>query len=231
MSDLPTAPDRSYIVRKAPRDVHPRPPAQSAFWAHAQTLAVDSFRPESSDHRPRVAARALYDADALYVRFDVHDRFVRSVHTGYGDPVYTDSCVEVFLQPRTPGAYVNLEVNCGGTMLSSFIEDPRRVPGGFARWQPIPREHASSIIIAGTLPSVVDPEIAHELDWRIEMTVPFRFLSRYFGDLRPIPGSRWRANFYKCADGTSHPHWAAWSPVRELNFHRPDNFGTIAFEP
>lgn len=223
--------DRLYTVRKVPANSRVREPGDLAFWSRAHTLAVDSFRPESSGHRPRVAARALYDSAALYVRFDVHDRFVRCVHTGYGEPVYTDSCVEAFLQPRTPGGYVNLEVNCGGTLLSSFIEDPRRVPGGFERWQPIPREHASSVVIAGNLPPVVDPEISGECDWWIEMTVPFAFFERYVGKTPLLPGDRWRANFYKCGDATSHPHWASWSPVRELNFHRPDDFGTILFEP
>ena len=27
----------------------------------------------------------------------------------------------------------------------------------------------------------------------------------------------WRANFYKCGDDTSHPHWAAWSPLKKVN--------------
>lgn len=220
-----------YTVRKAPANAGAHEPGDLSFWSRAHTLAVDSFRPEGSGHRPRVSARVLYDPAALYVRFDVCDRFVRCIHTRYGDPVYTDSCVEAFLQPRIPGGYINLEVNCGGTFLSSFIEDPRRVPGGFARWQAIPGEHASALAVAGALPPVVDPEIATECDWWIEMTVPFSFFARYVGATPPLPGERWRANFYKCGDATSHPHWASWSPVRELNFHRPDDFGTILFEP
>jgi hypothetical protein len=231
LSDPSTAPDRLYTVRKAPGHLRPQGPSGTAVWSHAHTLGIDSFRPESSDHRPRVTARALYDEVALYIRFDVHDQFVRCVHTTYGDPVYTDSCVEVFLQPRTPGGYINLEVNCGGALLSSFIEDPRIVPGGFARCQPILREHASIIAIAGSLPPVVDPEISSECDWWIEMFVPFTFFERYVGEAPPLPGDRWRANFYKCGDGTSHPHWASWCPVGELNFHRPNDFGTIVFEP
>jgi hypothetical protein len=42
-------------------------------------------------------------------------------------------------------------------------------------------------------------------------------------------GNLWRANFYKCGDDTSHPHWAAWSPVDELNFHLPRCFGRLGF--
>ena len=42
-------------------------------------------------------------------------------------------------------------------------------------------------------------------------------------------GQVWRGNFFKCAEDISHPHWAAWSPVDEFNFHLPRCFGTIQF--
>jgi hypothetical protein len=48
--------------------------------------------------------------------------------------------------------------------------------------------------------------------------------------LGKIGGQSWRGNFFKCAEEISHPHWASWSPVDELNFHLPRCFGTIHFE-
>jgi len=39
--------------------------------------------------------------------FRVEDRYVRSVHTRFGEPVYLDSCVEIFLQPRPDRGYLN----------------------------------------------------------------------------------------------------------------------------
>jgi hypothetical protein len=47
--------------------------------------------------------------------------------------------------------------------------------------------------------------------------------------LGPMSSQSWRDNFYKCGDQTSHPHWASWSPVDDLNFHLPRCFGTICF--
>jgi len=42
----------------------------------------------------------------------------------------------------------------------------------------------------------------------------------------------WLANAYKCADGTSSPHWLTWASVDwdGANFHLPQFFGELAFE-
>jgi hypothetical protein len=45
-----------------------------------------------------------------------------------------------------------------------------------------------------------------------------------------LSGQTWRANLYKCADLSSHPHWGAWAEIGErLDFHQPSRFGEIAF--
>lgn len=64
------------------------------------SLGIDSFRPESTSHRPRVRCKLLYDDNCLYGLFQVLDRYVRCIHTGFQTPVCEDSCVEVFMQPR-----------------------------------------------------------------------------------------------------------------------------------
>ena len=39
-------------------------------------------------------------------------------------------------------------------------------------------------------------------------------------------------NFFKCADDSSHPHWASWAPIGEaLNFHQPQYFAPLRFAP
>ncbi|MDD3966848.1 MAG: carbohydrate-binding family 9-like protein [Candidatus Marinimicrobia bacterium] len=45
-----------------------------------------------------------------------------------------------------------------------------------------------------------------------------------------MPGSRWRANFYKCGDKTSHPHWGSWQALDILIFHQPESFGILEFD-
>lgn len=210
-----------------------RPELEGAWdglaWQQADTLEIAHFRPESSDHRPRVQARLLYDQAHLYGIYRVQDRFVRCIHTRYLDPVYQDSCVELFLQPRAELGYFNFEFNCGGALLSYYVVDPTRLPGGLRDFTPLAEEDARRVAIYHSLPPTVEPELAAPTEWRLEFRMPFALLERYVGPLGCVSGQEWRANLYKCADGTSHPHWASWAPVDELNFHLPRCFGILRF--
>jgi hypothetical protein len=78
---------------------------------------------------------------------------------------------------------------------------------------------------------VVEPEIQEPVTWYIEYRVPFAVLETCTQFSRPRPGDVWRANLYKCADGTSHPHWLVWSPIvrPRPDFHVPDQFGHLVF--
>ena len=52
------------------------------------------------------------------------------------------------------------------------------------------------------------------------------------GKLIPTEDTLWRANVYKCADKSSHPHWLTWNRVDRVkpDFHRPEFFGTLVFK-
>jgi len=213
----------------------PRPPLSAEWddpaWADRPPLEIASFRPEGSDHRPRTRARLAYDEGGLASLFRVEDRYVRSVHTRFGEPVYRDSCVEIFLQPKPERGYLNFEMNAGGALLASHITDHRRTPDGFAAFTRLTEEDGRLVGVRSSLPRVVDPEVDGPLDWELAFFVPFPLLEKYVGPIGSLAGQRWRANLYKCGDGTSHPHWASWSPVDALNFHLPRCFGTLVFEP
>jgi hypothetical protein len=207
------------------------PDFDSRVWSQAEAAPVDCARPESSDHHPATEARLLYDRTAIYGRFTVQDRYVRCVHTEYQAMVCEDSCVEFFVKPRDNAGYINLEINCGGTMHMSCIVDHHRVPGGFADYSPVPEHIGSAVQVAHSLPAVVDPERTEPTPWRVAFSLPLSVLEEFVGPLGDPAGRQWRGNFYKCGDRTSHPHWLSWSPVSELNFHLPECFGTLYFDP
>jgi len=218
-----------YRIRRFP---FPRPLSlcDAAHWEGVDEIRVENFRPESSDHRPRTVVRVQYTPDAVHGLFSVNDRHVRCLDRGFGGEVWKDSCVEFFVQPRADRGYFNFEFNCGGSMLCSYITNPERVAGGFREFVKLPREEYPRISVFHSMPAVVEPEIAGAVDWRLGFSIPLSLLESYAGPLGDIAGQTWRANFYKCGDETSHPHWASWVPVDTLNFHLPRCFGAITFE-
>lgn len=202
---------------------------EGAAWGGAPVLEVGCFRSEGSRHRPLTRLRLLYDDVGLYGFFRVDDRYVRSVHTEPGDPVYRDSCVEAFFLPQPGVGYVNFEFNAGGAVLSSHVVDPARTPGGFRAFSPLTVCDYGKLRVRSSLPPVVDPERCDPTCWTLEFFVPFDLLCRLAGAEVPRAGTRWRANFFKCGDATSHPHWGSWSPLPERNFHLPACFGVLEF--
>jgi hypothetical protein len=199
-------------------------------WENVPHLELNCFRPEGSGHRPMAKAKLLYDSKQLKCIFQVQDQYVRCIHTEFQGPVYQDSCVEFFVQPKPDYGYFNFEFNCGGTLLASYITDPTRIGTDLKEYAPLTRNEVEQIDIYHSLPRKVFPEIQQKVTWQIEVSIPFLLFEKYIGPLPDIQGNTWRANFYKCGDQTSHPHWASWSPVTELNFHLPVCFGNICFQ-
>lgn len=211
-------------------------PSPDADWSRldlqkAETLQVTHFPWEDSGHRPVTEARLLYDDRSVGIIFRVEDRWVRAVAQHFQDSVCSDSCVEFFVAPLPHSdAYFNFEINCGGTMLlHRCMSSEERATGG--KKIDVSEEDGRTIAIAHSMPKIVDPEITKPTVWTVEYHVPFTLFRTYFGEIATAPGTIWRANFYKCGDRTSHPHWGSWGPVDtpRPNFHVPVSFQPIVF--
>lgn len=220
-----------YTVRRVPRLAPPAADWNAPQWRQAETLQVTHFPWPDSGHHPSTSARLLYDDQHLAVAFHVEDRYVRAVARKFQDSVCTDSCAEFFVAPL-PGsdAYFNFEVNCGGTMLVHRCASTEERAAGKQSYD-MTAEDGATVGMAHTLPQIVEPEITEPTTWTIEYHLPFVLFEKYFAAARPSSGTVWRANFYKCADKTSHPHWGSWAPVGtpRPNFHVPASFQPIAF--
>ncbi|GAK58342.1 hypothetical protein U27_05316 [Candidatus Vecturithrix granuli] len=202
----------------------------SPIWRQAETLQVEHFHPQSSNHHPQTQAKVLYDDNNLYVLFRVDDQYVRAVHTGYQELVCQDSCVEFFVQPDPHKGYLNFEINCIGTMLLYYIEDATRTADGFEKYTSVPKELTQNMTMFHSIPGPITEEITTPMTWYLEYNIPFALLEAYLVPLHQAAGTTWRGNFFKCADHCSHPHWVSWSPIGEaLNFHQPKYFGILEF--
>lgn len=200
----------------------------SPDWRPAGTLEISRYRPEGSSHRPRTFCRLLYDPDGISGIFLVHDRFVRCVHREPQSAVYEDSCVEFFLQPSEQG-YFNFEFNCAGALRLGYVRDPERVGAGFRDFFLLPAEDLGRVRVAASIGRPAGEEADRPVDWTLSFYIPFCIIEKHTGVQPPEAGALWRANFFKCGDATTHPHWGSWTALDERNFHLPRCFGELEF--
>lgn len=196
------------------------------YWKNIPPISLEHYMGKQPGHRPRTQAKMTYDDEAVYVIFPVEDRYVRARATEHQKGVSQDSCVEFFFSPgpEVSAGYFYLEMNCGGTMLFRFNGPNNAVVE-------LKQEDYGTMKIAHSLPKTVDPEIQDALTWTLEYRLPLALLRKVCPVVSPGPGVAWRANFYKCADDSSHPHWLTWSPVENPDpyFHLPKFFGVLNF--
>lgn len=156
----------------------------------------------------------------LYIRYFVRGNCLKAIYTKDQDPVWQDSCVEFFTQIPGEKEYYNFEFNCIGTCLASKREN---------------RDNATSLTPEQMKQIVRMPSMGnrpfHEMQglfaWDLIVAIPFDLLGL---DGNNLP-EKIKANFYKCADETSLPHYLSWNPIptENPNFHCPEYFGEIYF--
>ncbi len=197
-------------------------------WQGIKTIGLKNYMGDKPMHFPEVQAKIAYDKENLYIIWQVKDQFVRAVAEDHQGPVFRDSCVEFFFIPDNLGGteYFNLEMNCGGTMLFHHQDFTKK---GSVN---ITEKDINQMKVAHSMPRLVPNEIKDKTTWYLEYSIPFSILTKYYQLKTPEKGTVWRANFYKCADDTSQPHWLTWSKVDfpTPRFHMPEFFGQLVFE-
>jgi len=197
-------------------------------WHSIEPLAVTNDNGWTMDFKPGVNVKLLYDDTHIYLIYKVEDRYVKCVTDKINGPVWKDSCVEFFFAPNVdePNKYFNLEINCGGTALMSYQKNPR------TEYVSLSEDDIKQIKIVHSLPKVVGEEILEPINWIIEIGLPIKILESYSKISFPSAGVNWKANFYKCAENNSHPHWISWTEIKasKPDFHQPAYFGIIEFE-
>jgi hypothetical protein len=199
---------------------------------HSETVKIDALSLEQymgakPEHFPMVQVKLSYDDQTLHVMFQVEDRYVRALSKNYQDQVCRDSCVEFFFTPgeNLGHSYFNLEVNCGG--MAHFCWHPEN-----EEKVPVTLEDFKKIDLTHSLPKIVEPEIKEARSWSVEYKLPLSLIKKYCPEASMPSGEVvWKANFYKCADDSSQPHWLSWTFVDhpKPKFHLPEFFGSLKF--
>jgi len=218
----------SYKVNRALGTVDLADEWDQGHWKRADILELTHWMGDKPDHFPKTQAKVLYDDNNLYVFFRVEDRYVRALADRTHGKVWEDSCVEFFFTPHDQSEYeyFNLEINCGGRMLFRYNDKRHKIE------KFVEESDCAMIDVHHSLPSFIIDEITEPVVWTLRYKLPFRVITRYAKITKPQASVSWRANFYKCAENNSHPHWLTWSLVDypAPNFHLPQCFGVLQFE-
>jgi len=158
----------------------------------------------------------------ILLKYYVRETWFKAEKTETNQEVYEDSCVEFFVSPSDDGIYYNFEFNAIGTCLMGAGT------GRHDRKRADPRVIAEirRLASAGNRPI---SEGEGDFTWTLTLAIPFSTLIHHKADVRE--GTIFRANFYKCGDKLTMPHYLTWNRVGtdKPDFHRPEFFGSLEF--
>ena len=183
---------------------------------------IDILNWKDYTYRPDVSFTIAYNEGNIFLKYYVNESCFKAEKTVTNEMVCEDSCVEFFVSPGDDGVYYNIEFNGIGTILlgsGTGRADSKRV-------DPAVVEKIRRISSAGNKPF---KEMTGECSWTLTAIIPTTVFFRH--EIKGLKGSTFRANFYKCGDNLSKPHYVTWNQVKTENpdYHRPEYFGMIKF--
>lgn len=190
--------------------------------------------PADWPYKPSVEFRIGYDDGGIHLEWTVDEQTIRAKQGMPGGEVYEDSCVEFFFKPSADDPhYYNFEWNAIGNLYLAWRTgrfDPEKAP---AEVLALVKTEAS----CGSVPFAERPS---DGPWTLKVFIPVEALWHGLGEDgqaadgcgRGLSGLRARANFYKCGDGLTVPHFVTWAPIatEKPDYHRPEFFKDIIFE-
>lgn len=183
-------------------------------WSVVPAADIDIYQWESErKYRPEAFAKMCFvKGEGVWVLLMCSEKEPKAVYTKTDEPMYKDSCLEVFLSLGDEG-YINIETNSLGAYLSEFGKD--RYTRSFLK------------DLTDKTPSVTP--VGKENMWGNEIFIPESLLSEIYPSFSGVCAGEYSGNFYKCGDETHTPHYGSFSEMGslELGFHNPELFAKI----
>ena len=185
-------------------------------------LMIDTVNWKGYNYKPDVALAIAYSNHEIFLKYFITENYFKAEKTETNQMVCEDSCVEFFVSPEDDGIYYNMEFNAIGTCLlgtGTGRADSRRV-------KPEIISKIRRLTTAGTSPF---KEKTGEYAWTITIAIPFEVF--FLHQVKDLKGKIFRANFYKCGDKLTVPHYVTWNPVgtEQPDYHQPEHFGLLKF--
>ncbi len=174
---------------------------------------------------PEAFARFGWDAQYLYVAFEIADRLIVSHGERQDDHLWEEDCAELMIDPDGDGlAYAELQVSPTGVVFDTWFDSRRQPqPFGHVAWS---SGLTAEVALRGEA-SDHDPDEGYT----VELRIPWSALAigpHPIGEA-PHAGDTWRVALY-ALDVREDGQWGAgWSPPLEGDFHVPARFGRVTF--
>lgn len=201
-------------------------------WQTAQSTGrfVLPNNPGAREPAPfRAETKVLFDAENLYVAFDVADVFLTNPVTARDGRLWEHDAVEIMIDPEGDNQhYFEIQVSPTGNIFDTHY-DARRQPFneaeelfGHKDWSPTGLRAA--VHRQGTA-NDREPDVGYT----VEIIIPWSALS--YANYRvepPTSDATWRMNFYVMNQLEEGMQWGAWSAPGG-DFHTASNFGRVHF--
>lgn len=183
---------------------------------------IDVINWKEYSYKPEVDFFIAYGEKELYLKYIIAEDCFKAEKNGINQMVCEDSCVEFFVSPENDGIYYNFEFNGIGTILLGT--GTCRDDSTCANPEIISKIRRKSSV--GINPV---KEKSGRFEWNIVIAIPFEVFFHH--KVERLQGKTFRANFYKCGDMLSMPHYVTWNPVGTKNpdYHQPSYFGILKF--
>ncbi|WP_198439706.1 carbohydrate-binding family 9-like protein [Pareuzebyella sediminis] len=190
----------------------------------AELHAIDLINWDTFSYQPKVHFRIAHNGKAIWLKFYVEEEFILAERSETNSATHRDSCVEFFIDPLQDGNYYNFEFNCIGTTHLAY--GPDRKDRSFIDAKLI-KDQIKTMSSLGDKPF---EEKGGGHSWEMTVVIPAIVFSH--SDEIDLQNLKAKANFYKCADDTSRPHYLTWNAVgtERPDFHQPVYFGNLVFE-
>lgn len=186
------------------------------------THSIETLNWKAFSYKPKINFRIAHTKNEIWLKYYVREKYILALETLTNGDVYKDSTVEFFISFDNVN-YYNFEFNCIGTIHIGYG------PGKGNR-TPIKPATAEKIKIKSSLGNQPFEEKAGDFEWEMMIRIPVECFA--FDKIKSLNELKATANFYKCGDETSKPHFVTWNPIKteSPNYHQPEYFGKIQFE-
>jgi hypothetical protein len=213
-----------YDVKRAPSPIAIDGKLDDAAWAGASApLTLQFLWDSQTGTKQTTLARLLWDAQALYIGYDVEDADITAQYTERDDPTYRDDAVEIFINPNPAQeiVYYGFEWNARGVMYDYLNYNSRTL---FKRYD------ATGVKVATSLRGTLNARSDTDKGWSLEAAIPwanFEELSRR----PPVAGAVWKANVNRWDGVEPNRRMSIWSDPQQATPwpHVSARFGELVF--